>query len=179
MRPAKVFPKGASRRLAKALQEAGGKAEFQRIQCVWLRTALGLTADQVAAAIGWRPTSVRRLQAQYLREGDAVLEAVGRGGRRHQNLTVGQEQQLLTEFRGPVGQGGRLEVSRIHRAYEQAVEHRVPQSTVYRMLARHGWRKIAPRRRHPKVNRRRQRAFQKNSPGWSATSSSSKGEPSG
>lgn len=116
MRPAKVFPKRASRRLAKALQEAGSKAEFQRIQCLWLRAALGLTADQVATAIGWRPTSVRRLQAQYLREGDAVLEAVGRGGRRHQNLTGEQEQQLLTEFRDPAGQGGMLEVSRIHRA---------------------------------------------------------------
>lgn len=179
MRPAQRFPKGASRRLARALQQARSKAEFQRIQCLWLRVSLRLTADQVATAIGWQPTSVRRLQAQYLREGEAVLRAVGRGGRRHQNLTVEQEQQLLAAFRTSAGQGGMLEVSQIQRAYEQTVEHAVPKSTVYRMLSRHGWRKIAPRRRHPRVNRQRQRVFKKNFPGSSPNSSSRNGEASG
>jgi transposase len=165
MRPARSFPKGAAQQLVKALKQAKSKSEFQRIQCLWLRASLGLAADQVAQAIGWQPTSVRRLQAQYLKEGKAVLQAVGRGGRRNQNLTVEQEGQLLAEFNARVERAGMLEVSQIRRAYEDAVGHPVPKSTVYRMLARHGWRKIAPRRRHPEVNRRRQRAFKKNSPG--------------
>lgn len=165
MRPARAFSKGASARLAEALKQARTKAEFQRIQCLWLRASLGLNADQVATAIGWQPTSVRRLQAQYLTEGASVLKSVGRGGRRHQNLTVERELQLLADFRSQAEQAGMLEVSQIKRAYEQAVEHPVPKSTVYRMLARHGWRKIALRRHHPQVSRQRQRAFKKNSPG--------------
>ena len=162
MRPAKAFPKGASNQLAKALRQANTKAQFQRIQCLWLRASLGLNADQVAAAIGWQPTSVRRLQAQYLKQGETVLRAVGRGGRRNENLTVEQEQQWLAEFGAQAKRGGMLEVSQIKQAYEQVVGHPVPKSTVYRMLARHGWRKIAPRRRHPRVSRQRQRAFKKN-----------------
>ena len=90
MRPARAFPKGAWEQLSEALKQAKSKAEFQRIQCLWLRASLGLNADQVAAAIGWQPTSVRRLQAQYLEGGEQVLKAVGRGGRRNQNLTVEQ-----------------------------------------------------------------------------------------
>ena len=167
MRPAKAFPKGATHQLAQALKQAQTKAEFQRVQCLWLRACLGLNADQVATAVGWQPTSVRRLQAQYLKQGGAVLETVGRGGRRNQNLTVEQEQQLLAEF-GPAAQrAGMLEVSQIQSAYEKAVGHPVPKSTVYRMLARQGWRKIAPRRRHPQVDRQQQGAFKKNSPGLS------------
>ena len=179
MRPAKAFPKGAFLQLAKALQQARSKAEFQRIQCLWLRASLGLNADQVATAIGWQPTSVRRLQAQFLKRGKAVLQAVGRGGRRNQNLTVAQEQQLLAEFDAQAERGGMLEVSQIQRAYEQVVGHAVPKSTVYRMLARHEWRKIAPRRRHPQVSRQRQRAFKKNFPGWSPKWSANKPERSG
>src|ERR1017187_9289964 len=165
MRPPRPLPKGAAQQLAKALKQAQSKSEFQRIQCLWLRASLGLGANQVARAIGWQPSSVRRIQAQYLKEGKRVLQAVGRGGRRNQNLTVEQEGRLLAEFQGRAENAAMLEVSQIRRAYEDAVGHPVPKSTVYRMLARHGWRKIAPRRRHPEVNRRRQRAFKKNSPG--------------
>jgi transposase len=178
VRPARAFPKEASEQLSEALQQAKSKAEFQRIQCLWLRASLGLNADQVAAAIGWQPTSVRRLQAQYLKEGEQVLKAVGRGGRRNQNLTVEQEHQLLAEFRSRARRAGMLEVSQIKRAYEDLIGHAVPKSTIYRMLARHGWRKIAPRRRHPEASRRRQRTFKKNSPGSSPKSSGKKTDPS-
>src|SRR3990172_4524105 len=97
MRPARAFPKGASKQLAKALKQAKGKSEFQRIQCLWRRASLGLGAGQVAQAMGWQPSSVRRLQAQYRKEGKPVLPAVGRGGRRNQNRTVEQERQWLGE----------------------------------------------------------------------------------
>ena len=41
-------------------------------------------------------------------------------------------------------------MSRVKAAYEQVLGRKVPKSTIYRMLARHGWRKVAPRPRHPK-----------------------------
>ena len=126
MRPARPFPRGASQQLANALKQAKSKSEFQRVQCLWLRASLGLAADEVATAIGWQPTSVRRLQAQYLKEGKQVLPAVGRGGRRNQNLTVEQERQLLAEFQARAENAAMLEVSQMRRAYEDAVGHPVP-----------------------------------------------------
>ena len=162
MRPARAFPKGATDKLRVALQQAKTKSNFQRVQCLWLRAALGLDANQVAIAIGWQPTSVRRLQAGYLHEGEAILSTVGRGGRRHQNLAEEEEGRLLSQFSTRAERGGMLEVSQIKGAYEKAIGHSVPKSTVYRMLARHGWRKIAPRPRHPRVNLKRQQEFKKN-----------------
>jgi transposase len=178
MRPRKAFRKGATEKLKAAMKQAKTKSQFQRIQCLWLRAALGLNADQVAKAVGWLPTSVRRLQAQYLKKGAPLLQSVGRGGRRHQNLTREEEQALLEPFSLKAGRGGMLEVSQVKLAYEKAVGHAVPKSTVYRMLARQGWRKIAPRPHHPQVDRTRQQAFKKNSPRWWLKSSSSKSEPS-
>ena len=55
-------------------------------------------------------------------------------------------------------------VSEIRAAYERAVGHPVPKSTVYRMLARQGWRKLAPRPRHPRSDIQAQEAWKKNSP---------------
>jgi transposase len=161
MRPPRPYPKGSVERLAQTLRQARSKAEFQRVQCVWLRAALGLNANQVAEALGWRPTSVRRLQAQYGRLGEALWQRPGRGGRRHQNLTPEEEGRLLQGFLQRAEQGRLLEVSRVKQAYEQAVGHVVPKSTVYRMLARHGWRKLAPRPRHPQADSTRQEAFKK------------------
>lgn len=161
MRPRRPLPEGADERLRSALKAAKSKAEFQRIQCVWLRCALNMNAQEVAKAIGWQPTSVRRLQAQYLREGDTALKRVGRGGRRHQHLTEVQERQLLEKFLAKAEHGGLLEVREVQLAYEKAVGHPVAKSTVYRMLARQGWRKLAPRPRHPKADSERQEAFKK------------------
>ena len=146
MRPPRPFPEGSAERLEQALRQARSKAEFQRVQCVWLRAGLGLNAKQVAQALGWRPTSVRRLQAQYGRLGEALWQRPGRGGRRHQNLRREEEARLLQGFLQRAEQGRLLEVSRVKQAYEQAVGRGVPKSTVYRMLARHGWRKLAPSR---------------------------------
>jgi hypothetical protein len=55
------LPEGPLERLALDLKPAKTKAGFQRVQCLWLRASLQLSADQVATAIGWHPNSVRTL----------------------------------------------------------------------------------------------------------------------
>jgi hypothetical protein len=57
-----------------------------------------------------------------------------------------------------------LKVVEIQRAYEDRVGKSVAPSTIYRMLERHGWRKVVPRPRHPRANRAGQAAFKKTSP---------------
>ena len=158
MRKPKELPEGALESLVMGLKQAKTKAEFQSVQCLWLRAFLRLSADQVATAIGWHPGSVRKLQARYFKDGEAALK---RGGRYYQNLTLEEERQLLQEFLAQSERGEILAVSRVKAAYEQALGRKVPKSTVYRMLARHGWRKVAPRPRHPKSDAATQAEFKK------------------
>ena len=161
MRTPQPLPEGTAERLAVLLQEAKDKAEYQRIQCVWLRAALGLRATQIATALGWQVGSVRQVHSDYLRRGEAVLRSKPSGGRHHQNLTVEQEKKLLLPFLKQAEAGGVLVVAPVQAAYEAAVGRPVHHSVVYRALHRHGWRKIMPRPRHPKGDEAVREAFQK------------------
>ena len=76
MRPPRPFPKGAKERLFGLLKNAKSKPEYQRVLCVWLRALLGLSAPQVAEAIGWHVSTVRQLQARYLRDGEAAPASI-------------------------------------------------------------------------------------------------------
>jgi transposase len=147
--------------LQELLKQTKSKSDYQRVQCLWLRASLGLSSAEVAAAIGWSQSRVKQVQSRYFREGESSLVGVGRGGRRQENLSVEAERRWWERFLARARAGGVLVVSEIQAAYEEAVGHRVAKSTVYRLLARHGWRKIAPRPRHPKSDPAKQAAFKK------------------
>jgi len=163
MRPPKQIPEQDRMALKEMLKSARTKADFQRVQCLWLRAELGLNSTHVAAAVGFTKGTVRVIQARYFAEGKASLIGEGRGGRWHQYLTTEEEEELLKGFFEKAREGGVLVVSEIKYAYEKKVGRRVNKSTVYRMLERHGWRKIAPRPHHPKADPEAQEAFKKNS----------------
>jgi len=163
MRFPKPIPTEQQNILKGCLKRAKTKADFQRIQCVWLRAVLSLRAEQIAVVVGWSVSRVKRIQGQFFREGEKALFGPGRGGRHHENLSLEAEERFLMQFLEKAKTGGVLEVSEIKAAYERTVGHAVPQSTIYRMLTRHGWRKIAPRPRHPRSDIAQQEAWKKNS----------------
>ncbi len=147
--------------LAERLKKAEGKPEFQRIQCILLRATLGASAKDIAQVVGWTTGTVRVMHSQYAKDGDAFFDVSRRGGRHRQNMTEAQEAEFLGPFFDRAMAGGILVASEIKHAYEAILGHEVAESTVYRMLARHGWRKIAPRPRHPKADPAAQAAFKK------------------
>jgi transposase len=167
MRTLQPLPDGAAERLAALLQQGQNKAEYQRIQCVWMRAALGLGAAQIATALGWQADSVRHVQADYLRQGEVALASKPKGGRHHQNLTLEQEKELLLPFLEQAEAGGVLVVAPVQAAYEQRLGRPVHHSVVYRALHRQGWRKVQPRPRHPKAEAAVQEEFKKSSRPWS------------
>lgn len=147
--------------LAERLKKAEGKPEFQRIQCILLRVTLGASAKDIAQVVGWTVGTVRVMHSQYAKEGDAFFDVVRRGGRHRQNMTVAEEVAFLAPFFDRARAGDILVASEIKVAYEAALGRNVAESTVYRMLDRHGWRKIAPRPSHPKADPAAQAAFKK------------------
>jgi hypothetical protein len=58
-----------------------------------------------------------------------------------------------------------LTVAEIQQAYQEQLGKAVAPSTIYRLLDRHGWRKVVPRPRHPKADVAAQAAFKKGSLG--------------
>jgi len=163
MRKPRPIPADHLDQLESSLKNARTKGEFQHVQCIWLRATLGLSAIQIAKAIGWHVSSVRRIHALYFKEGSVAFQCPTRGGRHRQNITIEEEECFLADFIPRSSQGGMIIIQHLKTAYEQLIGRRVPKSTVYRLLARHGWRKIAPRPYHPKADLERQEAFKKTS----------------
>jgi transposase len=160
--------------LTARLKQAKGIAEFKRVQCVLMRVALGSSAADIALALGWATETVHVMHSRWAREGEAVFDLKGKGGRNHQNLTEQQEAELLASFAEQATAGNILKVAEIQAAYEARAGKAVPNSTIYRMLERNGWRKVAPRPRHPKADVAAQGAFKKVSASWCAAKSVAK-----
>ena len=151
-------------RLADRLKRASSHAEYQRIQCVLIRATLGSSATEIARLLGWSTATVHVLHSRWAREGDAVFDVRARGGRHHQYLSPEQEAELLAPFVAHANAGGMLAVAEIQRAYQERSGKPVAPSTIYRLLQRHGWRKVVPRPRHPKADVAAQAAFKKTAP---------------
>src|SRR5450830_2119369 len=60
-----------------------------------------------------------------------------------------RERQILDEVLPEAATGGVVFIPRIKPAIEEKLGKTLALSSVYRMLARHGWRKIAPDTHHP------------------------------
>jgi len=143
MRRGRPFPEGAIEALEVAMRKARTKGEYQRVQCLWLRAKLGMNANQVAVALCWTPPAVRKVQADYLRRGEAAFRRLGRGGRRHSYLERSEEDALLKRLLEQQAPNELIPAGEVQKAYEAAVGHPVAASTVYRMLRRHQWRRLA------------------------------------
>jgi transposase len=163
MRPARGIEESVLSELERLLRHTTRKDQLQRIQCVLLRARQGLTCEEVAGVVGWNPCWVRQVWSAFLRRGPEALISQARGGRRRANLSLREETNLVRRFEEKARAAGILVVSEIHAAYEQEVGRAVPKSTIYRVLARQGWRKVAPRPRHPKNDPEACEAFKKNS----------------
>jgi transposase len=155
------MPEEATERLASLLKESLSKGEYQRIQCVWLRAVLHWSAAEIAVVMGWCAESVRCVQAHYLRQGETALRGKPRGGRHHESLSGEEERALLVPF-VERAQGGKIAVTApVRQALEAKLGRPVHPSVVYRVLHRHGWRKVMPRPKHPKADVEAREQFKK------------------
>ena len=163
MRPRTEIPAAAVGAIRRAMLAAARTSTFQRLQCLWLRAGQDLSTEAIAQTVGLSVSHVRRVWSDYLRGGLAAGQGQPKGGRRHQNLTLAQEQAVLAPLKKEAQAGQLITARNLKARYEARVGHTVPDSTVYRLLARHQWRRVSPRPKHPKDNPAARAAFKKTS----------------
>lgn len=150
MRPRKAFPPDSVQVLRDLLHVAERADDARRIQAVLMRALDDLPPERIAAVVGLSVATVRGLHSQFLRQGVASLvDRPGRGGSRRRHLSDETEQRILADFIERAKTGGVLNVGEIRKAVEAEIGHRVATSTIYRLMIRQGWRKVAPRPHHP------------------------------
>lgn len=145
--------------------EAATLEDLRCAQAVLLPAMFDATLEDSAAALGVGRATVVRLQARLRRTLAKTTEVQPKwGGRRRASMSIEEEREFLAPWAKQSDEGGVLVVSPLRAALAQELGRAVAASVVYRMLARHGWRKVAPDTRHPKSDPLVQEAWKKNFP---------------
>ncbi len=121
-------------------------------------------AGEIAKHTGVSVSTVHKVVSLYNKFGVSSVETAGKGGRRSSYLTKEEEQDFLRPFFERAERGEIATTAHIQHEFEQKVGHEVDSSTIYRLLERHGWRKLVPRSYHPQANKEEQEQFQQDFP---------------
>ena len=109
----------------------------------------GKGLEEIARETGFHRSHVSNLIRKYFEEGlKSISEKHYPGNRR--NMSTEEEAEFLEQYRQQAEQGHMLDIREIAEAYEKEVGHSIGNSQIYRVLHRHGWRKVMPRSKHPK-----------------------------
>jgi transposase len=147
------------------LSKARMADELRRAQAVVLPLEFGFSLERTAAIIGVSKGWASQLRTQFIRAGgERADKKRHRGGRRRENMSHEGEVKFLAPFLEKAARGGILVVGEIKEALDARLGRRTALASTYNLLHRHGWRKLAPDRRHPKADGEAQEEWKKNSP---------------
>ena len=155
-----------NKRLEELLAQTKDLSLIKHIQAVYLKACCNLEAETIAKIVVLSKGYVWQIHAKYKQIGEKAFELCNRGGRYHNNLSVDQEKSIISDITSDGDAGTILEISNIKRRYEAVAGKVVHKSVIYRMLKRHGWRKIAPRPSHPKNDKDAMDDFKRTSHKW-------------
>jgi predicted ArsR family transcriptional regulator len=136
--------------------------ELRQALSVLLVSEAGLDAIQTSEILGVSERTVFRHRDSIRNQDERRRNTWG--GRRHYSMTIEEERNFLHTWETRANEGGVLSVPPVHAALVETLGRSIPMSTTYRLLARHGWRKVQPDTKHPKSKPEIQEEFKKNSP---------------
>ena len=154
-----------------AIANAVTVEQLRQAQAVVLPLRFAMSLEQTAEATGLSIGWVSKQRNRFIRGkavGDGTVPA--RGGRRRQNFTPEEEAAVLKPFLEKARDGGILVVGQIKHHLEEALGRPMSLSSVYTLLHRHDWRKLAPDKSHPQSDSVAQQEWKKNSSERSKTS---------
>ncbi len=154
----------------KHLAKARTIGELRQAQAVILPLEFGFSLEQVAAVIGVSKGWACQLRIDFIRSGGSEnQEKAQRGGRRRENMSKDEEAGFLAPFFEKAAKGGILVVGEIKTALDAHLGRATALASVYNLLHRNNWRKLAPDKSHPKSDAQTQTEWKKNSPNSSAS----------
>jgi hypothetical protein len=137
--------------------------ELRKALSVLLIAEAGLDANRTSEILGISERTVFRNRSNVSHQDEKRQNTWG--GRRHYSMTIEEERDFLRPWEAIAIEGGVLSVPPVHAALVEKLGRSIPISTTYRLLARHGWRKVQPDTKHPKSKPVIQEEFKKTPPG--------------
>lgn len=117
----------------KALMDnAKSKDEFRRYQSLYLRVAEKMPTTFISKITGLSQSHIQSIHSSTRTKGLASLASKPKGGRRRSHLSIGEEIALLSEIEKKAIKGGVVEISKVHKLFEEKVGAKVAKNTAYR-----------------------------------------------
>ena len=131
------------------IRSSDSAREIRVCLAVILPTEHGMSIKDPANLLGRSVRWVSHVRKSFIEQGLSTVSE-NFGGRRKANMSIAEEESFLDSFKARARSGGVLVVSEIHVELEKILSRKVHRSAVYKMLHRHGWRKLTPRKRNTK-----------------------------
>jgi len=147
------------------LKKARTADELRQAQSVLLPLELGLSIEQTARAIGRSSGATCTMRTRFAKvaAGEMAAPRSKRELRNRAKANLERERQILDEVLPDAASGGVVVIPRLKPAIEAKLGKPISLSSVYRMLARHGWRKLAADTYHPQGDPDARDGWKKNS----------------
>lgn len=134
--------------IEKAKRENKDKNIDKKLEVLLLQ-AQGKSRGEISTITGYGQQYVTELVASYRKIGLKEYSRKHYAGN-NRNMSFAEEEAFLEPFKKKAEAGQIVEVSEILAAYEEKIGRPVgSNSQIYYVLARHGWRKVMPRSKHP------------------------------
>lgn len=123
------------------------KRTSRKLQVLMLRYK-GFDNKTIAERVGLCTMQVSRLVNEYKRIGLTEFTRKKYGGN-HRNMTVAEEEEILAPFKAKAEAGQIITATEIKKAFDEKLGRDTGRGYIYMLLARHHWRKVMPRSKHP------------------------------
>ena len=120
----------------------------KRLQAIKLRYE-GYKDSEIGEKLGYTRKSVSQLCAAFKKDG-AQEYARHKYGGNNQSVSVEEEAKIIAEFRGRAEKGEIVTAGAIKKAFDEKRGKDTGRGYIYMLLARHKWRMVMPRGKHPK-----------------------------
>ncbi len=106
--------------------------------------------EEISARTGYNVRYITTLMGQYKKQGLEEFIRIKQTSH-NRNMSVEQEAKVLAKFEEEADAGHELTVNEIRQGLESELGKETSVAYAYRVLKRHGWRKVMPRPKHPKA----------------------------
>lgn len=157
----RIYTETHKTEIKSAYKKSHERRERNRLLALKLLICRAYEIESVSAICELSVSYIEKIVSQHHTNGlSSILRKPQGGNSRY--LTYEEEARVLEKFRERAEAGEVVSGVEIQREYELEVGHEVSNSQIYYVLERHEWRRVKPRKQHPKADPAAQEAYKKN-----------------
>lgn len=135
--------------VVEAKKRTQNKYVARKLRVIQLRYE-GKSNSEIAETVELTMDRVCRLIGEFKRIGVTEYAKLNYSGGHHRTLSEQEEGEILATFRQKAEAGQMITAWEIKAAFDARIGRDTGRGYIYMLLARHNWRKVMPRPRHPK-----------------------------